>query len=204
MTPRFSVFSVFGVVASLGLAAFAPACSTTANVSDVQMALDADGLRKRNVFYTDSKEIHCVAEIGIGRDGVTIEGVIRQTQRYDFTERKFFETNRVMAYAENSPARADGPQYFDVQLAKTDDEGNNGDDVPFYPGRYQCEIRLDGELKGTALFNVLFPDCPASQIKKDAICIGFYEADKQCPAYGNTSTDEAQCTCDTDKGWQCP
>lgn len=196
--------SLLAALIVTGLTALTGGCTRTANVSDVTMALDGEGLRERNVFFTDSKEIHCVAELGIGRDGVTIEGLIRQTQRYDFTARKFFDTNRVLASAENSPGRADGPQKFDVQLQKTNDKGDTGDEVPFFPGRYQCEIRLDGELEGVALFNVLFPECPISQIKKNAVCIGFYEEEKECPAYGNTSTDEAKCTCNATTGWACP
>ena len=65
-----------------------PACTSTANISDVYMALDGDGNRKRNIFYTDTQSIHCVVEAGIGRDGATVEVLIRQVQRFDLDNGK--------------------------------------------------------------------------------------------------------------------
>src|SRR4051812_2614820 len=91
-------------------------CTTTARVSDVYLALDGNGDRKRNIFFTDTKEIHCVVESGVGRRGVTLEAIVRQLQEYDFVADKFFETDRVTANIETSPAPGDGIQKTDLVL----------------------------------------------------------------------------------------
>lgn len=167
------------------------------------MALDGEGLRQRRIFYTDSKEIHCVAQIGIGRDGVTIEGLIRQQQRWDAGNRQYVSTNRVLASAEASPPRSSSTEPFDIQLIKQSATGETGDSIPFLLGRYQCEIYLDGKLEGSALFNIEEPPCPTSQIRPSSVCAGFYSDGKTCPAYGISSTDPATCTCNGASGWSC-
>src|SRR5437660_1065944 len=83
------------------------ACTSTARITDAYMALDAAGDRRRSAFFTDSKETHCVIEMGIGRKGVTVSGFIRQLQAYDFTSDKFFETDRGAGKAESSPSPQD-------------------------------------------------------------------------------------------------
>lgn len=191
------------VASACALAATLPACTSTANVGDVYTALDGGGARKRNIFYTDSKEIHCITELGIGRDGVTIEGLIRQQQRWDASRRQYVATNRVLASAEGSPERSQSMQLFDLQLTKEGPNGETGDDIPFLLGRYQCEIYLDGELKGSALFNIEEPPCPLATIRPGTVCSGFYVDGRTCPAYGSSSTDPATCTCDPNRGWSC-
>src|SRR5688572_11322159 len=64
-------------------------CTATANITEVYTSIDATGERRRNVFFTDSKEIHCLAEYGSGRTDVTFEGIIRQLQEYDFERSTF-------------------------------------------------------------------------------------------------------------------
>ena len=184
---------------ALPLAVVATSCSQTANVTDVYTALDGDGARKRNEFFTDTKEIHCIAEAGIGRPGVTIEGLIRQTQRYDFEQSQLVEADRVVANVETSPEPGQTLQKIDLVLEKP---GQQGDEVPYVPGRFVCEVRLDGELAGTATFNVLFPDCPTSAIAPGSFCLGFYEPNRQCPRFGATSNEEGTCSC-TLTGWDC-
>lgn len=193
------------VALACGLASILPACTSTAEVGDVYMALDGSGARRRTVFYTDSKEIHCISELGIGREGVTIEGIIRQIQRLDPADpTRFLTTNRVLAAAEASPSRAETMQLFDLQLSKEGPNGETGDAVPFLHGRYRCEIYLDGELKGSAVFNINEPPCPTATIQPGTMCAGFYAPGKECPAYGDSSSDPARCTCNPTRGWSCP
>ncbi len=191
------------VVSTFLLLGALSSCATTARISDVYMALDGQGDRKRNVFVTDSKEIHCVIEMGIGRKGVTVEALIRQVQAYDFPSDKFFETNRVVANAEASPHPSDGIQLLDVQLEVLDASGSAAQNAPFPTGRFVCEATLDGELQRTAIFNVDFPDCPAATIIGGTQCIGFYKNLAVCPRYGVSAGGPPNCQCDELKGWQC-
>ena len=142
-------------------------------------------------------------EMGIGRRGVTIEALIRQLQAYDFTGDNFFATDRVAANAENSPSPGDGIQKLDVILKARAPDGSDADGQPFPPGHFQCEAYLDGKLQDTAVFNIDFPDCPASQITPATLCYGFYKQNLSCPKYGVTSKDSAKCRCSTTKGWEC-
>jgi hypothetical protein len=188
---------------TLLMVAAVSSCTTTARISDVYTGLDGQGDRKRNVFFTDTKEIHCVVEMGIGRTGVTIEAVVRQVQAYDFNADKYFDTNRVIGNAENSPTKAEGVQRLDVTLVPLGPDGVNSDTAPFAAGRFECEASLDGELQRTAVFNVDFPPCPTSLIRPGTVCFGFYKNLSVCPRYGATSTDPSNCRCSDVKGWEC-
>jgi len=190
-------------VSSLLLLASVSSCATTARISDVYMALDGQGDRKRNVFVTDSKEIHCVIEMGIGRKGVTIEAIIRQVQAYDFASDMFYETNKVFANAEASPSPGDGIQTLDVALKVLDATGQPQDGAPFPPGRFVCEVSLDGAPQGSAIFNIDFPECPASTIIEGTVCGGFYKNQTVCPHYGASGMTPPNCQCDDIKGWHC-
>jgi hypothetical protein len=183
--------------------ALVPACGSTANISDVYTALDANGDRKRDTFYTDSKEIHCVVEAGIGRRGVTILTLVRQLQAYDFVADRFFDTNRVTANVESAPEPQDGIQKEDTTLSPSAPDGSQDQGAPFLPGHFQCEAYLDGTLERTVTFNVDFPPCPSATILPMGICYGFYKANAVCPRYGLTSTDKTTCRCDAAAGWAC-
>jgi hypothetical protein len=190
------------VVSALLLPALV-SCTATARASDVYMALDAAGDRKRSVFFTDTKEIHCVVELGIGRKGATVETVVRQLQAYDFAADRFFATDRVIANVEASPTPVDGIQTLDVALKPKAPDGTDANDGPFLPGRFQCEAYLDGTLEQSAVFNIDFPECPASTIPSRAMCFGFYKQNLECPRYGLTSRDPAKCRCSSATGWGC-
>ena len=190
-------------VASVLLLAAVSSCATTARINDVYTALDATGTRRRNVFFTDTKEIHCVAEMGIGRPGVTVEAIIRSLQSYDFVSGRYFEQNRVLANAEGSPQRAEGIQHFDVTLKPAGPNGEDATGQPFPPGRFICEVYLDGELTKTAIFNIAFPDCPTALIRTGTQCFGFYKDLYVCPKYGVSSGDERKCRCNKATGGEC-
>src|SRR5437868_1605463 len=105
------------VAGALLIVALAPACSQTANVTDVFTALDGAGNRKRNEFFTDTKEIHCIAKAGVGRPGVTVEAFIRQLQAYDFPTNKYVPVNKVLAYGERELEQSNVPTTVDVVLS---------------------------------------------------------------------------------------
>lgn len=185
------------LVATLG------SCTTTARVSDVYTALDGNGDRKRSVFSTDTKEIHCIVESGIGRKGTTLETLVRQLQGYDFVNDKVFDTNRVTANVETALTPADSIQKTDLILNPKGPDGSDAAGAPFARGRFQCEAYLDGKVEQIAIFNVDFPDCPASSIRPGTTCLGFYRPRMSCRKYGLTATDPAQCRCSPTAGWEC-
>lgn len=203
--PRHAVPRLLALTLStVTLAGILASCTATANLSDIYTALDGNGDRRRDTFFTDSKELHCVIEAGIGRRGVTIEALIRQLQGYDFQADRFFDTDRVTANIEASPTPQDGIQKTDLVLEPVAPDGSSSDDAPFLPGHFICEAYLDGKLERSAVFNVVFPPCPSSTITQNSVCYGFYKANTECPRYGLTSQDPARCTCDREKGWVCP
>lgn len=197
--PRAAPLHLVSLAAFLAPAAMSlPACTKTANVSDVFMALDPTGERKRTEFFTDTREIHCVTQVGIGRPGVTLEVLTRQLQAYDPDANRFFDVDRVYSNIEVTPSPADGPQLIDFPLQPLDAQGEPDDEAPFPAGRFVCEVRLDGVLSGTSIYNIRFPPCPTSVLANrpdKAVCLGFYENGRECPAYGLDSQDRARCRC---------
>ena len=191
------------ITALLVLCGTLASCTSTARISDVYMALDGNGDRKRTVFFTDTKEIHCIVEAGIGRKGVTIETIVRELQSYDFVADRFFPSDRVSANVETAPSPGDGLQKTDVAINPKAPDGSDAAGGPYAPGHFQCEAYLDGTLEQTAIFNVDFPPCPAAAIRPATTCFGFYKQNAQCPRYGVTSRDAAQCRCSPTKGWEC-
>ena len=199
---RLSGFIVGALVAGAGVL---PACTSTANVTDVYMSLDEDGFRRRNVFFTDSKKIVCVVEAGIGRDNVTLETTIRRVQSWD--GERFVDDNLVTSYREENPARTQGqPGKFSLVLAPTkitpDGRVVEDDELAFPAGRYQCEVQLDGKPEGTAVFNVDFPPCPEVFITAGDKCEDFYKEGTVCPASGLTGAPQPTCACEKGK-WAC-
>jgi hypothetical protein len=190
-------------VTSLLLLGSLASCTSTARINDVYMALDAEGDRRRSVFFTDSKEIHCVVEMGIGREGTTIESIVRQLQAYDFEADRFFETDRVAANTEAAPQAGTGLQKLDITLKPSGPNGEDATGEPFPPGRFQCEAYLDGKLEQVAIFNIDFPPCPQASIRPGSLCYGFYKKDLECPKYGVTSRDPLACGCRIGTGWEC-
>lgn len=195
------------MLTTAGLAAVLTSCST-ANISDLYMSTDGSGDHKRTTFYTDSVEVNCIAEAGIGRKDATIEVIVRQLQGYDYLKNTFFATNRVYAYTQAQPAPADGIQKVDVSIIPLPPGGNLAaatGDIPFEVGHFQCEAYLDGDLERTTVFNINFPPtCPESFITPTSLCFGYYPLNQVCKKYGDSSDpNQGNCTCTVDKGWSC-
>ncbi|HEY8072705.1 MAG TPA: hypothetical protein VIF62_01310 [Labilithrix sp.] len=198
--------------------ALSTACITkTANVDDLYMALDADGNRKRSEFYTDTQQIHCVAEVANHRPDTTVTLRLRSVQLYDLESQKFFDSVRMLGQLDVNPTASEGIQKIDGQLKKTHagasgaDGGANADEdaTPFDAGRFVCEVWLDKDPATdapdlSATFNVLIATCPPTTIVSGTKCYGFYDHDEKCPEYGVGTSEPAQCTCDKVMGWACP
>ncbi|MBX3258664.1 MAG: hypothetical protein KIS78_08765 [Labilithrix sp.] len=201
---RLGAFALLGALVSSAL----PACSATANVGDVWMSIDEDGARRRNVFFTDSAAITCVAEVGIGRQDVTLEMFIRQIRGTTPGSEDFESMDRVVLARDFRPdVTKDRPALVTLTLVPTsvDEEGRLKEDeeAPFAPGSYICEVMLDGELQKSAAFNIDYPPCPTAVILAGTPCLGFYTFDKECPASGATGQREPTCIC-SGKDWVCP
>ncbi len=198
----------FTASVSLGFVALTTfsACSTTANINEVYTALDSDGARRRSTFFTDTQEIHCIAEGGFGRQDVTVEGFIHQVVAYDFQANKLFGTDRYLGFADIHPQvnrDQKGPTRIDLNLGRVDKNGKESDSAPFVPGSYECQIALDGTIVKTARFNVDFPTCPPAFIIPNGPCFGFFTNKTECPKYGLLSDPKLSCRCTADKGWDC-
>ena len=81
-------------------------------------------------------------------------------------------------------------------------DGKANPDLPMPAGRAQCEVYLDGQLEGTAIFNTDFPACPQTRIQPGSGCYGFYKPRQICPLSGATGDPQPTCTCEAG-GWQC-
>ena len=182
---RIGVAAVGLVAVGAGLVTSLAACPfPTAGVFDAYMSID--GQRRQSEFYTDMRNIVCTADIrGSDRRPLTTEMLIRQEQVLDYKTQTAENKNSVLVYVDFS---GPGEKVLELKPAERDAgtgqaEGSN-EAKPFPAGRFRCEIYVEGELKETLPFNVLFAPCPARFIEDGATCGGYYEANRQCPRGG--------------------
>lgn len=200
---RLGAIAAFGVLVASGL----PACAATANVSDVWMSIDEDGARRRNVFFTDSSNITCIAEVGIGRRDATLEMLFRQIRAAPFGTDAFEEVNKVVLAREFHPdITTDGPALVNLTLRPmsldTDGLLKEDDQAPYEPGSYLCEVMLDGVKRESAAFNIEYAPCPTAIIQEGVPCKGFYTVGTRCPVNGASGQPEPTCSCE-EQGWTC-
>lgn len=201
----------FAVVAAPLLAT---ACTKTAGVSDVYMSIDDDGARERSLFYTDSASITCVFKVSAGRANATFTAVIRQVRKISFGQggNDFQPVNTVISSGDFHPGVTNGtPTTLTLKLVPTSIDAMTStlkadDTAPFAPGSYRCEVAIDGEPADSAAFNIAYPSCPAARIIPGQKCAGFYATSPPtvCPRAGATGDPDPTCTCNGDKGWECP
>lgn len=186
------------------LAPVLASCTATIGIKDVYMSLDQSGARKRTTFFTDTESIVCIIEYSAGREGATIEALIRQNARFDFANNNLVPADRITGSLD-TPGAKGANQVLALALSKKDPvTGEDKGDLPFAPGRYTCEVRVDGKLEDSATFNVEFPPCPTSTIRTGTLCLGFYKNDTECPAFGASSKEPGTCKCNGPGGtWQC-
>lgn len=201
-----------GLLAScipLGLTALtvlSASCTTTANITDVYMSLDSDGSRRRESFFTDTAEIHCIAQGNFGRPDVTVTGFIRQIRAWDFKGNANTEVTRTFGDVDIHPEVSGGanspPQKIDIKFERVDKNNQPSDSAPYPEGSFYCEVQVDGVTAKRVPFNIDFPPCPTSIIANNSPCIGFYSDQAACPAGGNGG-DGPTCNCTDTKGWDC-
>lgn len=178
----------------------------TIGIFDSYMSLDGD--RQRNVFFTDSTKIQCTADIRGARADATTEILIRQTQTLSL-QRTAAPENAIVVYTEFA---GPGKHTIDARPADKKDASDDSEAKPFPPGRYQCEIYIDGKLESTMPFNIDFAPCPPRLIENGAKCGGYYEQNRSCPqggigVPGNGIPEPAggRCSCTGQDGalWTC-
>jgi hypothetical protein len=167
------------------------ACKTV-GVKDTYAALDAQGQRKRSVFYTDTKAIYCVMEMASGVADVTVLARVRANAFYSQLTGEPSSLGTIVGAKEQAPGVGEN-LLVSYRLDKP-----MGED--FYPaGDFSCEFLIDGELEASVDFEIQFPSCPAAPIEKDTPCAGLVLLDSECPGpFGDS------CLCTPDEGiWQC-
>jgi hypothetical protein len=75
-------FRIGGILAFAILAPAVASSCATSGVSGVYMANDSGGLQHRNVFYSDSADIYCIAKFSAGNPDSTLDFTIVQTGVY--------------------------------------------------------------------------------------------------------------------------
>lgn len=177
------------IVAGGGLLLTAASCSS-ARVSDIYTAVDSNGERRRNEFFTDSIGVYCIAEISSGRNDQTLEMYLRQIQ-----DENGKTVDRVIAASESATPKGATQQKFVVRLVAVNDKGEASEELPLPTGRFRCEAKVDGSDEGSATFNVTYAPCPVAQITGGAVCGKFVRAGTVCPKFGTAGKDPATCTC---------
>ena len=203
-----------GFALAFAVLAVLPACTKTAGVSDIYMSIDDDGARKRSLFYTDSAAITCVFKVGVGRANATFTAVIRQVRSIPFGQggEDFAPVNTVITSGDFHPGVTNGtPTMLTLKLVPTSVDPTTStlkedDTAPFAPGSYRCEVAIDGEPADSVAFNIAYPSCPAAQLVAGQACAGFYATTPPtvCPRAGATGDPDPTCTCNGEKGWECP
>jgi hypothetical protein len=182
------------VLAGCALSALlGPLACNTSGFKRTYMALDSEGNRKRDVFFTDSEQIYCVAEMSSGTSDVTVVARVRVWGLYDpLTGQLQERAGDIVGVEEQAPGV--GANIVTSFLI----EKPEGSSV--YPaGQFTCELYLDGELEASLDFETRYPDCPFKPIEVGSSCAGLVLFGNQCP-----SPAGGTCTCAADTGlWSC-
>jgi hypothetical protein len=178
----------------LALPALSAACTATANVDDAFMALDSAGDRKRDVFFTDTAQIYCVAEFASSRTDVTVNIKLHQLSRYDFVQNQIVGFDAYPTELEIAPGAAARSKHS-LLLVVADEQGNAKQGLPYQAGDYECQVFLDGHLQKSVRFSIQFPPCPDIRILANSTCLGFYRLGDKCPELGAASTQNLSCAC---------
>jgi hypothetical protein len=164
----------------------------TAGFKETFMALDGAGNRRREHFFVDTEEIHCVGTMASGVNDVTVTGVLRAHQLWDPEAREMRKVDAFLATGELAPGAGK-----DLLIAfKMEPQTEGG---PYRAGQYSCELSIDGELEASVPFDIAFPECPAAPVAHGALCEGFVLPGSRCPTAFKT-----ECVCAESGNWECP
>jgi len=174
------------------VAVLALASCRSAGVKRAYMALDSEGDRKRDVFFTDTEGIFCVAEIASGRKDLSVGAVWRATSLYSTIDGSKTSGSGVLAVGEEAPGAGENVRVsFHLEIRDSD--------KPYPAGTFACDLSLDGEVEETLDFEVRFPVCPAAPLFSGLVCKGFVVEGSVCPgAVSGTS-----CSCPQSGIWEC-
>lgn len=163
----------------------------TAGFTRAYLALDSDGNRRREVFFTDTESIFCVGEMASGVDDVTVNATLRASQLYDPRDGHPYDVSYIVGLGEEAPGKGEDITVA-FELKRSDDA------TPYSAGRFECELSLDGEVKERLPFEIVFPSCPQAPIHGGEVCAGFVLEGAQCEgALGKP------CRCTKEGSWSC-
>jgi hypothetical protein len=163
----------------------------TAGFKETFMSLDSSGDRRREHFFVDTEEIHCIGKMVSGVSDVTVTGVVRASQLWDPRTKTMRKVDAFLATEEVAPG-AGKDIVVDFKL-KPRTEGE-----PYEAGVYTCELSIDGEVEASVPFDVAFPACPAAPIFGGERCEGFVLPGSACP-----SAVKTDCVCAASGTWEC-
>jgi hypothetical protein len=154
------------------------------------MALDSEGERERDVFYTDSEGIFCVVEMASGREDVTVKAELHAQAFYVPPDGHAEEASVFIAAEEEAPGAG---EELTVSFEWVRDA-----DEPYPAGVYECRLFLEDELEETLPFEVRYPECPVAPVVNGLSCDGFVLPNARCPG----AFEGRICTC-RDGVWRC-
>jgi hypothetical protein len=129
----------------IGLAALLllamPSCLSTVGVGRIFMALESDGLRRREYFDARAKTIACIADVSAGVDGVTMEFEISRKIE-DGGKNAASKYSPPFATAEYVTRKGTVEQRVALEWNIDKDASGKVKDRPV--GAYRCIIRADG------------------------------------------------------------
>jgi hypothetical protein len=133
------------IACQIGLSALVlltmPSCLSTVGVGRIFMALESDGLRRRENFDARAQTIACVADISAGVDGVTIEFEISRKIE-DGGKNAASKYSKPFATAEFVTRKETVEQRVALEWPIEKDAAGNVKDRTV--GAYRCIIRADG------------------------------------------------------------
>jgi hypothetical protein len=211
-----------GIAVGLTAILATPGCDAASQVRQVYLALDGQGLRVRNEFFTDTASIFCdVVWSGRGTDN-SVQAVFTQTAGemtlFDGTgtdPSKWTPVNRQWGAAEQNPPAGVATLSFELP---TFSNLENGDPLPYPVGQWTCTLSVNGEEAGSSDFTVLYPPaengnlngCPPAYVTSTGNSCAGYIQGAQCPSAAQDNQNTA-CQCilpdgggPADRVWLCP
>ena len=165
----------------------------TAGFKRSYMALDSEGQRKRDRFFTDS---------GIA----VLRGRTRERRRGHDGSRRSSSSARYLSTESGRKVRISAvyrERAKSTRSRRGSDRGfralTDNAEEPYQAGEYACRLYLNGELESELSFPILYPSCPIAPIESGFRCAGFVLDGQTCAG----ATGDA-CVCGPNGLWDCP
>lgn len=172
-------------------------CGNTSQVRQIFMALDGNGDRPRDQFFTDTKQIFCDVVFSAYNTDETLDVQFIQDKgenpAFDGTN-NIGPVSRLWAGAEAVPSKGISTVSFTLDPPQ---EVGSGLQLPFPVGHWKCRVTINGDFAGEVGFTVNYPtpDCPATGGAYDGLNCAGYKAGDQCPSDSNYQVGGTDCTC---------